>query len=68
MLQFSHPISPHLLREVPIAGEVISRRPKGAASRAHHKADLDLGPGIWGPQRYATLQVGFPAHHIPLIG
>eukprot|EP00434_Breviolum_minutum_P000825 symbB.v1.2.000726.t1/scaffold29.1/size409896/6 len=24
--------------EVPIAGEVISRRPKGAASRAHHKA------------------------------
>ena len=25
--------------EVPIAGEVISRRPKGAASRAHHKAD-----------------------------
>ncbi|CAE7459769.1 unnamed protein product [Symbiodinium natans] len=24
--------------EVPIAGEVISRRPKGAASRAHYKA------------------------------
>ena len=27
-------------RQVPIAGEVISRRPKGAASRAHYKAPV----------------------------
>ncbi|CAK9046704.1 unnamed protein product [Durusdinium trenchii] len=33
--------------EVPIAGEVISRRPKGAASRAHHKAIAkDDGEGV----------------------
>ena len=35
-----------LLQKVPIAGEVISRRPKGAASRAHHKAGLAVAPKI----------------------
>ncbi|CAJ1452511.1 unnamed protein product [Effrenium voratum] len=43
--------------EVPIAGEVISRRPKGAASRAHHKAiSKDDGEGVTrDPQKVVRL-------------